>query len=1053
MLRGARKNQYRSRRSLHSSFWSHGAGSINLPAWWVLLLQTPIASDQDSSARNVSSTASVMASGLQDIVLDFLYPVQTLALIRKLKRSTDVHLQAAKNVKQCSRRYTSVATALISGVPKLQKKMQYVNAMHGGPKSDGLSRRLNNLFDHRDSTVSCDALWQTYQDLLEESGSLSPTELVKMLRYLGSSSFKADTERLLALFENIHISDRRAVHYSYAVSAALKLGDMDTALHAHREALSRLHSPVGASALLRHAVIRKDWELAIGVWHPLWESGFFYYTISDIWAGIEAIPLDSLIRSALSASDFASQESQSMKSRESMNAINFSLELSERVFRVKNVRFHIPSWRSLIVKLKDFSDFHETSRLSAVHTLALEQALSLKHPTYSAAATDIYQLIRPHTIELIYQKSLLMKLLRRCKFPESLSTAWEIVKDYRKKYVKMDISAYKAFMQGLARGGQADSLQEIFDLYRADHGLPQDANLYRTLLSVHYRRADPEKAIQTFKELQLIHGFVPDLSCYNTIIHTFARVGDVEGAWIWFEAVQEAGLRPDHSSYFPLMWIYSKRGDRDAVLDVIQRAAAQGLKPDLPMIDLQVLACINDNRMDEAERLLREALSMDLQGRRTRMWNMVLNAYALRKNLPKVQQLHRLMQEAGVPADSMTFAALIGALSSSKFPSAAYKVLRKVMPELGLKPTVLHYAYVMRGFQQTSQYDKVFGVYQEMLQQGLSPAISTQNVLLRATASVDKRGQVEANEAPHYTLAGQTLEQIVASLDPSELADLEPRMFVGPHRLDEAFTSTYFEYMIFSYGASGAFAQVSEAYDNYIKTARKFSSRDIEASPPMRMLSALLVAHKCAGNTEEVDRCWYLALDKCDILARKASAKDLTLSDWVLPARRYIINVPFEHYLSHLGGQKRFDDLINVVDALRNDGYELDHRNWNAYIQILCGSDHTKHKLLAFTLCETHLMPAWAGWDTMGNPARMKNRFKGMAKERMKDVGGVAPTYLTFVWLTKAYMDLGFGRARRRREGTKEMLESGKVARTLDAVSNMPMLDDWEQRSILGRGL
>ena len=1053
MLRGARRNQKNSRRYLHSAFWSHGAGSIKLPAWWVLLLQTPISSEHGSlSTSSRPSKASAMVSGLQNIVLDLLYPVQTLALIRKLKRSTEVHHYAAKTVKRCSRGYASIATELISSTPESQRDAQSQNTVHAAPNPLTFGKSLSNLLDERGTTTSCDVLWQTYQDLLEHSGSLSPAELVKMFRRLVASKSPTDTERLLALFESVPLSERRAVHYSYAIAAALKLGDMDTAFYAHREAMSRLHSPVGASAILHYAVIHEDWKLAIGTWHPLWESGFFYYTRSDIWAGIEEVPLDALFSSALSAVEYALYQCQPAGLPEAMHARKFALELSERAFRVKDVEFHIPSWRSLLIKLGEIDDTHVTPRITAIQMLALEQALSIRLPVYSVAATDIYDQIRPHTTELIYKKSLLEDLLRRCIFPRSLSVAWEILKDYRKKYGRMEIPAYKTLMLRLAKGGQAQHLRETFDLYRADHGTPQDADLYRTLLAVHFRRADPEKASQTFIELQKDYGFIPDLACYNTIIHTYARVGDAEGAWTWFEAIQEADLSPDQSSFFPLMLIYSKRGDRDAVRNLTQRATAQGLKLNMPMVDLQVLACTNDNRMDEAESLLDEALGMELEGARTRMWNMVLNAYALQKNLPKVQELYRLMREANIPADSMTFAALIGALSASKFPAAAYKVLRKVMPKLDLKPTVLHYASVMMGYQGTAEYEAVFRVYRTMLEQGLLPDISTQNVLLRAAAAMDERGRSEAKETAHYTLASQILEQTVARLDPSELATLEPRKFVGPNRLDEAFTSTYFEYMIFLHGASGAFKQVSEAYDTYIKTARTFSGRNMELSPPMRMLSALLVAHKHAGNTEEVDRCWYLALDKCEILARKASVKDLSQQDWVLPARRYIINLPFEHYLSHLGEQKRFEDLINVVNDLHHDGYELNHRNWNTYIQFLSGSDLDKHKLLAFMLCETHLMPQWAGWEAMGHPARMKNRFKGMAKEIMKDAGSAAPTYLTFVWLTKAYVDLGFGRARRRAAGTQEMLESGKLAKTLDAVSNMPMLDDWEQRTILGRG-
>ena len=1021
----------------------------------MLLLQTPTAKENSILGKSRPPLACAMMSGLQEIFLDFLYPVQTLALIRRLKNSVTAHQHAVHKAKQRSRTYTSIATALISGEQELSSGPQKGLCSQDASacrSAEQLRTKMTELLQQREVKTSRNALWQVYQDLLESSESLSPQEVVKMLRCLAASKFVIDNERLLALFESMPVGERRAIHYRYAISAALKLNDTDTAFYAHREALSRLHSLVGASAILHHAAMHKDWRLAIKLWHPLWELGLFYYTRSDIWAGVETMPLDSLLEVASSSADFASLLSQSNGSVDASSARNFSLELSKRVFRIQNVKFNIDSWRLLLFKLKDFASYREKSCPTGVNALALEQALSLSLQSYSSSAIEFYYSTRLQGNEPNYRKAIYETLLQRCLFPQHLSVAWEIIEDCRKQYGQLELSAYKNFMLRLARAGQANSLQDAFELYRIDHGLPQDPDIYRTLLSVHFRRADPEKAAQGLLKLEQEYGFSPTLSCYNTVIHTFARVGDVEGAVSWFEALQNAGLSPDNSSYFPLILVHSKRGDKEAVHDLLQQVRSQGLKPSLSLIDLEILTYTNDDNLVEAEILLEEALSMELEGERTRMWNVVINAYAMRKDLPKVKQLHKRMQDAGIPQDSMTFAALISGLSRAKFPLAAYKVLQKVMPALGIEPTVLHYALIMRGFLETESYDHLFNIYKTMLERGMSPTVSTQNTLLRAAAAVDERSHCEEGRTTRYNRARQILEQTVADLDPSELTDLEPRQYIGPHRLDEAFTSTYYEYMIFLYGASGAFAQVSAAYDEYIQTAQNFSSRDVESSPPMRMLSALLVAHKRAGNMEEVDRCWYLALDKCDILARRASAKAQSRPGWVLPGRRYLINLPFGHYATHLGQQSRFGDLVNVVDDLHHAGYELDHHSWNVYIQCLCRSSYVDHQMLAFLLCETHLIPHWGGWESMGRPSRMKKRFKGMIKERIKVTSGVAPTYLTFVWLTKAYVDLGFGKVKAKGQGTQEMLESGRIARTLDAVRNMPMWDDWEQRTILGRG-
>ncbi|KAK0609637.1 Pentatricopeptide repeat-containing protein [Lasiodiplodia hormozganensis] len=64
---------------LHSSFWHHGAGDLDLPAWWASVLQPSDSQPHDSAAANGRS-----ATGQDGLFLDFLYPAKTLALMHRL---------------------------------------------------------------------------------------------------------------------------------------------------------------------------------------------------------------------------------------------------------------------------------------------------------------------------------------------------------------------------------------------------------------------------------------------------------------------------------------------------------------------------------------------------------------------------------------------------------------------------------------------------------------------------------------------------------------------------------------------------------------------------------------------------------------------------------------------------------------------------------------------------------------------------------------------------------------------------------------------------------
>ncbi|OJD34373.1 translation regulator [Diplodia corticola] len=71
---------------LHSSFWHHGAGDLDLPTWWASALQHSPAPDSqlhdppEESGRN----AARQTPAPDGLFLDFLYPAKTLALMHRL---------------------------------------------------------------------------------------------------------------------------------------------------------------------------------------------------------------------------------------------------------------------------------------------------------------------------------------------------------------------------------------------------------------------------------------------------------------------------------------------------------------------------------------------------------------------------------------------------------------------------------------------------------------------------------------------------------------------------------------------------------------------------------------------------------------------------------------------------------------------------------------------------------------------------------------------------------------------------------------------------------
>ena len=967
--------------------------------------------------------------------------------MRRLKLSTNTQHHAAQSIKHYSRTYTSIAANFLNGAKAFGTATgaPTPNASTGSPSEtpqpgDTIRRAIEEILESKDRTWLHDELWQSYQALLEMSQSLSPQELITMLRSFGTSERDVDIERAVALFDSIPVHERRAIHYSYAVSAALSLKDLDTAVDIHREALARIGGSIGTAALLRYTVQHEKWQFAIDAWHAYWVDKLHYYTRPDIWTGVNTLPLSDLMEKAISAADFAISTAESSPHENAGSARDFALELIRQTLGMQNIDFDMEKHWLLFQKVKTL----DSSDMKTL-TMALEQLLSVQGKKYGHRAMHLYRILREYST-FLPGTDLLSSVTDRLLEAKSSRGMVMVIEDWRTYHQEVPIRIVIGVARVFARLGQLELVQKMFHDYYSTPGILKET-WYQILLHVHNRRADSEGVVRAFNELQKEFNIKPDLPAWNHVIGTFARIGDVDGALTWFNKLLEAGLRPGPRTYDLLMLMYAKRGDLETVLDLYRRLKTDRIRTTTFMIDNVVLANIKDERLLEAEQLVKEALHMDLEGSRTFMWTILLNAYALRREVEKVSELHKQMRGAGVASDGMTYAALMTSLTVAKMPNAAKKIMFTIMPRAEIRITPLHYAIVMGGYIRTKEFGEVIRLYKRMLTRNLKPTISTQNTLLRAAAYMDREDQASDPDSkiqPELVRAQQALEQTISSLDPAELAPLEPRQFVGPNPLDEAFTSTYFEYLIHLYGEDAAYAKVTELYESYISTSARFSDRDVEASPPILLLGPLMAAHLRAGNRDEVERCWYLALGKAKKLACRARAVT-TEPGWVLHSRRFIMNIPLRHYITSLSEQGRNDDLVSIIGQLHSSGFALNNPNWNHYIQHLAQSPEPKHQLLAFELCERELITDWSGWDILGATRGIRRKYFRMTDNALRlPTGQRTPAYLTLVHLAAVYLQA--------RQGTRLMTprQFAKVApKTVDAISSMPKMPDKHQISLL----
>ncbi|KAL8725724.1 MAG: hypothetical protein Q9166_007174 [cf. Caloplaca sp. 2 TL-2023] len=1064
------KQTFRTHRSLHSAFWSHGAGDIDLPAWWLAFLQVPSTHDQSwPSKENATAAPKAPPDGISLGLLDFLYPEKTLAFIRKCvsTNATAVrHRRRSQLLLQRSRAYTSAADTSVAvsigqddtaqNVSTEDAVKDVVSGQVAIGEEDRLTARFQQMISAKEQLPNGRELWQAYQEMRQASLSLSDRDLSRFSRLLSTSTKAFDLERTIDLFNDIPQERRNASHYKYAISAAIKQSDLSGAMAMHQEAASRIKgSNFGSSIIFKYAIQHSKWDKAQEIWSYYLNNQVirFGQPILYIWNDINTLPISELMEQATRAVDFTIRRIKASSFDDASPMRNLAISLVQRALQARNMEFST----SLQLQMLRRTRHIQQPDLSMLKAAVLQNlSLGLQSSGHNNTALKLYRRIRADE-NLAPDLDLLMAIVKRFSALRDSPGMYEVLEDYRKHHEAPPRRAYPLLMGQFARHGDFVTVDELFREFVARYGNTEIASHARFLFYACFRRAETDRAGVLLQSLENMYGYVPDLQVWNLLLATYARVDDCDGAMSLFRKLIAAKISPESSTFGILMGMFAKRSDYEATTDLYEQARSTGIEPSFEMVDSLVLALVTGDRFDEAYQVAEEALTMDLEGfrrrppylagnfPRTRMWNTLLAHCAMNGQLDKVANIQKRMHEAGVSFDNMTYAALMQSLCIKKMPGVAKRIMDLVMPKNGARPTPLHYSILMGGFITTNEPHRALQLASDMLEKNIVPTFSTKNNLLRIASKVDEQ-EYEQGNPKDYPLKARRAEEILAqtlhSLDPMELAPIGPNQRAQSNPVNVAFYASYFPYMISLYGKKGSFDRVVDMYDTYTSTAQKWN-HGREPSPPVQLLSALMVAHTGAGEHAETEKCWHLALAKSETLARRVNA-DTAQPGWVLHRYRFILALPLTRYMQSLQATSRVDNIAATVAYLQHAGYQLSVQNWNKYIQILAQEGRSRQP---FELCEKQLMDGWPGWEQFGSPIRAKRKIKKQWSPKSWERGRPFPHYETLVYLARVYMDvksMPYGTGRELLQDLERV-----ASRTMEAVLKMPSFDDEIQDNVL----
>ncbi|PYH79928.1 hypothetical protein BO82DRAFT_355924 [Aspergillus uvarum CBS 121591] len=712
---------------------------------------------------------------------------------------------------------------------------------------------------------------------------------------------------------------------------------------------------------------------------------------------------------------------------------------------------------------------------------------------------------------------LLGHLVRRLASLEITAGLLYFLDEFTHFYGKPTLDAYKHALVAFSKVGDVDNVNDIFDKMVSHHGKPQSRRLVTPLLYVHARVGNVRETLRQFNRIPEEFGLRLNTVCWNVLLTAYANAEDLSGCFKLLRDMFDQGMEPSSHTFGIVMGLCANRGDVQGVRDLLDLAKQNHVQITAPLIDTIVEAHCQNQEFEEAERVAQTCLGLDVTGSRVRMWNVLLWNYAFRMDLEAISRIRSLMDEAALLPDSMTYAALMLSLVLIGQTENARRILRKLHRNNRVYATEFHYAIILYGYVKKRNRDMVHVIFNEIQKRFGEAGLASRLLVLKSQLRRDLQlitagGGGAAGAYTRLENAEKFLKETISEFHTNKTATKAPVLGAGRMSAKQAFPTAYYEHMMNAYGRRGAAGRARELFNEFIQSQRTSPDDDALEVAPVRLLTALMLAHIRGNEPEMVEEYWNIVFPRAIKMASRPnieawlsnpsnsdsvlfpSNKDLVVSSEahseynadknnadtaetagfsILSAHRFMLSRALSLFMRSLAYRAEVQRIPQVILEVESAGFALTTYNWSTYIQMLASSSEPSDQLEAFTMFEHRFMPNFPGWKYLrrgfglkphGVPSTIDVVESGrpkpphlLGREGRRYWSKIQPDFMQPTYVSMVYLAAALKAFRERsvNDGPAELQALYDLApKTVDAVAEIPYLRDKFQGVLLrGRAL
>eukprot|EP00448_Togula_jolla_P012347 CAMPEP_0170603432 /NCGR_PEP_ID=MMETSP0224-20130122/18909_1 /TAXON_ID=285029 /ORGANISM="Togula jolla, Strain CCCM 725" /LENGTH=998 /DNA_ID=CAMNT_0010928313 /DNA_START=100 /DNA_END=3092 /DNA_ORIENTATION=+ len=272
-----------------------------------------------------------------------------------------------------------------------------------------------------------------------------------------------------------------------------------------------------------------------------------------------------------------------------------------------------------------------------------------------------------------------------------------------------------------------------------------DVVTYNTIIKAHLQKGDLDSARAGLESMRAA-GLTPTVVTFNEMLDAVVRNG-ARDTWLVIRDMEASGLKPNHITCSILLKGISASSSPASVERILKVVEAAGSEMDEVSICSMIEACIRAGRSD----LLLRQLKRLRKGNRfnfhsAHAYGSVIRAFGFLQDMESVWSSWREMRSRSIALTSITLGCMVEAIASNGRPDAAYDMIREALKDGQMRSLVnsVIYGSVLKAYSQQKNFQRVWAVYQEMLEQRVQCSIVTCNTLVDACARSNEMGRVES---------------------------------------------------------------------------------------------------------------------------------------------------------------------------------------------------------------------------------------------------------------------------------------------------------------------